>query len=180
MFAANDVEDLIFFLVQLSITFISMILLVVQRQSIGKVSREFSSHRHWNTFIRAIRTYFTFPLTTAEQVVCNLHDMPAKKQTGAGEEWMWVGGKEAKRGKGVTQRRVRATLCTNYLTVYLDSNVSLIPFFFLPFHSFSWEETCIATDSLSPSFRCIFKRKHVSLLSFRLLPFVAFLISPVE
>lgn len=70
----------------------------------------------------------------------------------------WVGVLEGER-----QRRARATLCTNYLKAYLDSNVPRVPFF-SPFRPsrFSWEGTCIAADSPSPSIPRARKRKYIS------------------
>lgn len=80
---------------------------------------------------------------------------------------MWVGGKE-----GIGRERGYIAPRMDHSVYELPQSLSRFqrfspPFCFFPFQSFPWEGTCIATNSLSPSFRCILKRKHIfSLFSF--------------
>lgn len=126
--------------------------------------------------------------------MCNLHDMPGKKQTGAEEGGgggeMGVGGWK---GGGKRWRKDYIVPRTGHSVYELPQSLSrfqrLSPsFFFLAVSVVFGERRRLASPpirahTLSPSlslfFLCTLKRKHLSSL-FGLLPSVAFLISPAE
>lgn len=126
--------------------------------------------------------------------MCNLHDMPGKKQTGAEEGGgggeMGVGGWK---GGGKRWRKDYIVPRTGHSVYELPQSLSrfqrLSPsfIFFLLFQSFSGSggdlhrHRFARTFSLSLSlfFLCTLKRKHLSSL-FGLPPSVAFLILPAE